>query len=78
MRKGSVILTYLMVIKVTIVRATKTINRSTEMKKEFEAHMNSSLAMIEESLFGRYSHTNKVMEEKIQEFMTLLSRIGNS
>lgn len=65
-----------MVMKVTIGRVNKTIYRSTEMKKEFEAQMNASLAMIEESLFGRYSHTNKVVEEKIQEFMALLSRIG--
>ena len=41
-----------------------------------EIQITTVIDKLEESLFGLSNQTNKVMEEKIQQLMSVLSRIG--
>ena len=68
--------TYLMVIRCDKILLLLLSNFHVELKKELEIQVSTAVNKIEESLFGRYNQTNKEVEEKIQEFMAVITRIG--
>ena len=50
--------------------------RHTDYKKALDMHCSAAYASMEASVFSTYEDTNKAIEEKIQDFVSTLERIG--